>query len=312
MIDLHSDTLYRLYIDKSEASLDDNSYSVDAKKMRKGGVKAQCFAIFTPIKDHAPEDGLSDYERMCALHDRFTFEMNRSKYLKQAKCIEDIKSNSLSAILTVEDLSSLEGDEERLKNLASWGVMIASITWNYENVYAYPCSLDKMLMQKPLKKKGYELLEQLKAYNIAVDVSHLNDGGFYSVASSGVKMLATHSNCRAITNVPRNLTDEMLVKLADCGGVAGLNFCPSFLRDFKDGEERVSEVDAMVRHVMHAYKVAGEDVLALGTDFDGIGGRLQLENSAALPQLFEALKKAGLPASAINKMKEENVLRLLS
>jgi len=315
MIDLHCDTIYKLVEENSQESLDKNSFSVDAEKLRKGGVKGQCFALFTPVKDSAPSDGLTDWQRLNKLHDRFVSELERSTLLKQAKSVSEILSNEISAILTIEDMTPLEGKRDRLEEVASWGIMISSITWNYENEYGYPNSQDKAIMSSGLKKRGFEALEFFKEHNIAVDVSHLSDGGFWDVLSSGCKVLATHSDCRSLVSVSRNLTDEMLKALADKGGIAGLNFCPSFLHDYSKAskeEEYISAISDMVRHVMHMYKVAGEDILAIGTDFDGIGGALEISTSAELQLLFEALSKAGLPQRAIDKLKMENALRVLS
>ena len=311
-IDLHSDTVYKLYMEKSQESLDKNPFSVDGKRMKEGFVNGQCFALFTPTHESAPSDGLSDFERLNALHDRFVFEMKRSKLLHQAKDAKSISEDKTSAILTIEDLGPFEGVAERLELLPTWGVLIASLTWNYETAYAYPNSKDSTIMSKGLKEKGFEALSFFKEHNIVADVSHLNDGGFWDVIEAGVRVMATHSNCRAITNVSRNLTDEMIKALADKGGVAGLNFCPSFLSNFKEGEERISRISDMVTHVMHAYKVGGEDVLALGTDFDGIGGTLEISSPDKLYLLWDALKKAGLSERIIDKMKGLNALRVLS
>lgn len=311
IIDLHCDTVYKLYTDESTDSLDRNSCSVDAERMIKGGVSGQCFAIFTPINAEAPSDGLTDWQRMNGIHDRFTAELKRSTQLKQAFSAADIKNDTHLAILTVEELGPLEGKIERLEEIASWGVRISGLTWNWENVYGYPNSKDPGIMSKGLKEKGFEALEFFREHDIAVDVSHLSDGGFYDVINSGCKVLATHSNSRAITDVTRNLTDEMLKALADKGGVAGLNFCPSFLTSFSDGEEHVSRVSDMVRHVMHIYNTAGEDVLALGTDFDGIGGVLEIPSPDYLYLLWDALRSAGLSERIIDKMKGTNALRVL-
>lgn len=311
IIDLHSDTVYKLWKENSKDSLDHNGFNVDAERMQKGGVSGQCFALFTPMNADAPSDGLDGWQRLNVLHDRFVSELSRSTILSQVHSRSDIREGESKAILTIEDLGPLDGVEGRLEEVSSWGVRISSLTWNWENAYGYPNSKDPEIMAKGLKEKGFEALEFFKAHNIAVDVSHLSDGGFWDVLSSGCKVLATHSNARALTDVSRNLTDEMLKALADKGGVTGLNFCPMFLSSFKEGEQHVSRVSDMVAHVMHIYKVAGEDILALGTDFDGIGGKLEIDSPDKLCLLWDALSSAGLPGRIIDKMKGGNALRLL-
>lgn len=311
IIDLHCDTVYRLWKEKSPDSLDHNSFNVDAERMRRGGVCGQCFALFTPMNSDAPDDGLDGWQRLNMLHDRFVSELGRSSLLTQVHSRKDIREGGCGAILTIEDLGPLDGVDSRLEEIASWGVRISSLTWNWENAYAYPNSKDPEIMSKGLKKKGFEALEFFREHDIAADVSHLSDGGFWDVLSSGCKVLATHSNARAVRNVSRNLTDEMLKALADKGGVAGLNFCSFFLSEAGEGDHPLSRISDMVTHVMHLYKVAGEDVLALGTDFDGIGGELEIPSPDKLCLLWNALSDAGLPERVIDKMKGENALRLL-
>ena len=110
------------------------------------------------------------------------------------------------------------------------------------------------------------------------------------------------------------LSDEQLKILADHGGIAGLNLCPAFLHDEKaeTADEAVSRIEDMVRHVMHIYRTAGADALAIGTDFDGIGGRLDIRTHRDIPKLFDALMEAGLPASAVDKLAYANAARVLS
>ena len=137
------------------------------------------------------------------------------------------------------------------------------------------------------------------AKGMIVDVSHLSDGGFYDVAGllKG-PFVASHSNSRSLCPHPRNLTDDMLRILGEHGGLAGLNFCPRFLRP----DQNASEIDDMVRHIRHMVNEAGLEAVGLGSDLDGISGDLEISNIRQIPLLERALKKSGFPESAIEKV----------
>lgn len=313
MIDFHVDTIYQLVINKSGESLESNSFAVDVRRMKKAGVKAICFALFTPEENNLFP---SRWELFNALHDRFQHEMDLASLLiKQAYNASDIIHNETSAVLTVEDIGPLDGDDEKLELLDSWGVRIASLIWNNENAYAYPNSTDPAIMARGLKKKGHEAVEALSGMDIILDVSHLSDGGFQDVYDHGVKMVATHSDSRALCNHPRNLTDDMARKIAQRGGIIGMNVCPIFLRNYPADsrmEDCESRIQDMVDHIMHFYNVAGEDVIAIGSDLDGTEGSLELANVLDYCKLYDPLRKAGLSASQIEKFYYGNGLRVLA
>lgn len=117
--------------------------------------------------------------------------------------------------------------------------------------------------------------------------------------------IASHSNARAVTSHPRNLTDEMIRAIAEKGGVIGLNFCPGFL-----SSRNISTINGMLRHIHHIYQVGGEDVLALGSDLDGISGRIQLDSCDKIPLLAGALKRYKMSDRVLEKMWNKNALRV--
>ncbi len=309
MIDLHSDTIYRLVYAEEGESLLHSKLSITKKALEDGKVGAQCFALYVH------DEGLphSPWKELNILHDRFVKEITEAN-IPQIRDINEY-DGSVKAILTTEEGSSIEGDASRLSILKEWGVMSFGLTWNFENELGYPNSKDKSIMEKGLKENGFEAVSECERLGIAVDVSHLSDGGFWDVvkATHG-PFLATHSNSRAMTDVSRNLTDEMIRALADKGGVMGLTFHPSFLPatpntavDFSKAPSRISD---MVRHVEHIYQVGGENILAIGTDFDGIYGDFDIPTPASMHLLFEALAKRGMPSSVIDKLKKDNAIRV--
>ena len=309
VIDLHCDTILRLS-EKGCENLFSSSGHINYDKLVKGDVLCQCFALFTKMHELV-DDSYSPFERLTKLYEIFLKEISNSKgKIKRAYNAKDIIANkdTISAMLTIEGLDGLEGKIENALTLCSWKPKIASLTWNWENELAYPQSDDKTIMAKGLKPFGFEVIELFNSEDIIVDVSHLSDGGFWDCINKASKVVATHSDSRAITNVGRNLTDEMIKALADKGGVVGLNFCSSFLTSDKSHESRISD---MIIHVKHMLNVGGEDVLAIGSDFDGIGGKLEIDGPDKFPLLEEALHKAGLSYSVIEKMFYKNILRLL-
>lgn len=311
MIDLHSDTIYRLWEESREGeSLKKNTFMIDLERLEKGHVTGQCFALFTPMYEHRVKGkDLSCWEVVNQMHDTFSSEIALAG-IPQLKNIEETNDGKPHAILTTEEGSILEGDISRLQILKEWGVKIFGFTWNYENELAYPNSEDSTIMNKGLKEKGIEALEECERLGILVDVSHLNDGGFYDIASRAKKpFIATHSNSRAMTDVTRNLTDDMLRVLADHGGVAGLNLCPAFLRT-NDSTERKSRVEDMVRHIKHIVEIAGEDVVAIGSDLDGIGGELEINGPDKFYLLENSLVKAGFSSYLIDKLFKDNAYRV--
>ena len=314
MIDLHSDTIYALWKDERDASLVSNDLSIDLGKLTSGGVTGQCMALFTPMYGLVPpqHQGKTPWQILNELHDRFVSETEKAG-IPVMKNTGDLRDGGVHAILTTEEGAAIEGDISRLRILHSWGVRIFGLTWNWENELGYPNSSDPEIMAKGLKEKGIEAVEECGRLGIIIDVSHLSDGGFMDVARySRLPFVATHSNSRSVTGVSRNLSDEELRILADHGGVAGLNLCPAFLHDERAEreEDAVSRVEDMVRHVSHIYRTAGEDVLAIGTDFDGIGGQLEIATPASMHILRDALSESGLSSSVLDKMWTGNAERV--
>ena len=314
MIDLHSDTIYSLWRD-GHGSLISNSLSIDKDSLGRGGVTGQCFALFTPMHDLVPaaHRGESPWEILNALHERFISETEKAA-IPLMRHVRDL-DGGVHAILTTEEGGAIEGDISRLSILRGWGVRIFGLTWNWENELGYPNSRDPEAMRKGLKEKGIEAVRECGRLGMIVDVSHLSDGGFMDVARYAEgPFIATHSNARSVTDVPRNLTDDELRMLADNGGIAGLNLCPAFLRDgaSADDADAVSAISDMVRHTMHIYRTAGEDALAIGTDFDGISGKLEIPSPDRLYLLRDALCRSGIAQSVLDKMWEGNAKRVLS
>jgi membrane dipeptidase len=165
-------------------------------------------------------------------------------------------------------------------------------------------------MSRGLKEFGIEAVKYMNKIGMIIDVSHLSDGGFYDVAEYSEKpFVASHSNVRNLASYQRNLKDDMIKKIAEKGGIIGLNFAPKLLNE--NASNKDSRIKEMIKHLNYIKNVGGESVLALGSDFDGIHGNLEIERSNKMPLLFKALKKNGWSDDLIDKFRVENALRVI-
>lgn len=306
-IDLHCDTIAALMERTSEGSLWRNSGQVDIAKLRAGGVGVQFFACyFDKMQVLSP---YAKAKEMIAFAKREIAEAREQ--IELARCTADIdtaeETGKIAAFLTIEDGGALEGDMAHLQEFCEEGVRLITLTWNYPNEIGYP-NIGYRDSDKGLSPFGREVVLEMERMGMIVDVSHLSDQGFYDVAELMTRpFIASHSNARSITDHPRNLTDDMIRSIASAGGVIGLNFANLFL-----GNSPISLVTDMVRHVQHIYRVGGAEILALGTDFDGIDPAVEICDASKLPKLWDALHKAGFTAREIEQMQSLNVRRVLS
>lgn len=317
-IDMHCDTLLEAYVAGAK-DLFSLPGMVDFQKMRRGGALAQFFAVFMPparIREFHPElTEFTDesYFETCVKTLRDSVATH-SDIIALAQNADDILRNraagKMSALLTVEDGRMVQNDLARLDMLHQKGVRVIGLTWNGENCLGCPTSSDPEKMARGLTDFGKEAVEYMQQLGIVVDVSHLSDGGFRDVAALCKKpFVATHSNCRALSPHPRNLTDEMIRTVARSGGVIGINFCPEFLQP--DITSKQSTVERMVAMALHMKQVGGVDVIAFGSDLDGIGGELEVGSADRMPLLIDALSAAGFTDDELEKICSGNVLRVL-
>ena len=317
IIDMHCDTISGILRAKNngeEVSLRENDMSVDLKKLKEGGYLCQNFALFTHL-DSVLKKGESPLAHAILLSDTMDKEMIANPdmicpVVTGTELEKNLADGILSGLKTIEEGAVYEGKVENLQLLYERGVRMSTLTWNYENCFGYPNSRDPEKMALGLKPFGREAVKRMNELGILVDTSHLSDGGFYDVAAISDKpFIASHSNARALSPHPRNLTDDMLRIIGEKHGVAGLNFYGAFLSD--DGTGKASVVSDMVRHALYIVGKAGEDALAIGSDFDGFEGECQIRTPLEMPLLFESLKKAGLTERQIEKAIHLNARRVI-
>ena len=321
-IDLHADTILPILQQGKHSSLYENDQThIDIKRLQAGHALAQCFAVWLPDEDFDIIDvGSSfistnqeeDLEYIDLAVNRLNKEIEQhSDVIAWAKNTTEIRQNDqegkISAILTLEDARAVNNSLENIDRFYKQGFQMIGILWNQENCFGFPNSANPKINQKGLKPFGIEAIQYMDELGIFVDVSHLNDGGITDVLKYSKKpVLATHSNARSIANHPRNLVDEHIEGIANSGGVVGLCISPRFLR----GEGNDSTIDDMIRHLDYILDIGGEDVLAIGTDFDGTTGNFEIGSPKEMPKLFERLEQQNWPQERIEKLASKNALRV--
>lgn len=305
-IDLHADTISALMCGVSKGTFRENTGQVDIAKLNKGGVGTQFLACyFDKTEVDSPYKVAKDMVR-------FTKKEleNCADAVMLARSVADMeqaeREGKIATFLTIEEGGALEGKMEHLTEFYEDGVRLITLTWNYPNELGYP-NIGYRDADKGLTSFGREIVCEMERLGILVDVSHLSDRGFYDVAEMMTKpFVASHSNARSITEHPRNLTDDMIRMIAEAGGVIGLNFANIFL-----GDSPVSLVDDMVRHARYIYQIGGRDVLALGSDFDGIDPAVEIRDASMLSLLWDRMARDGFTEDDIERMQSKNVTRVL-
>lgn len=302
-IDLHCDTASKIFYEN--LSLNSELCKANIKNLKKGGSLGQVFAFFIDQK-------LNDdpYDEFVKLYNNFIKEIKEnSSEIEIVKNLEELnnaeKEGKIGAFISIEEGEVIKGSINNLRKVYEMGVRILTITWNYKNQLGYP-NKNYTYRDKSLTEKGIEIIEKCEDLGIIPDSSHLSDAGFYDLIKVCKKpFIASHSNARAITNHPRNLDDHMIKSLAEKGGIMGINFCSDFL-----GTKSVSSIEDMILHIKHIKNIGGIDVIALGSDFDGIENEVEIKNSSEFNKLYSGLKNNNFSEIEIEKIFYKNVIRV--
>lgn len=309
-IDLHCDTASHIL--ENNKKLYKNDICVDIEKLKIANAKAQFFAMFIE-KDKVK----SSYEYCKKMIKKFKDELNENKKdISLCRNYWDLKNanknGKIGAFLTIEEGAAIEGSIEKLCEFKNDGISLITLTWNFENEIGFP-NYKFEFKDKGLKNRGIEIVEKMNELGIIIDVSHLSDQGFYDCIKHSKKpIIASHSNARMQSPHSRNLTDDMLKQLANSGGVTGINFCSAFLINRNDVlDNELATLDDMVRHIKHIKNTAGIDVIALGSDFDGISNQVEIKNSSKMMILASRLEQEGFNINEIEKIFYKNSERII-
>ncbi len=303
-IDLHCDTMTELALRPERGTLASNNCEIDISKLRKGGCFIQDFAIW--YDQGSGEEPWGYYKKILATYQKEIAANDCMMPILSAGDIDTCRSaGKIGALLSIEGGDVIGGSLAKLQQVCRDGVRLITLTWNYANELAYPNGTEGE--DKGLTETGWAIVEAMNDLGIIVDTSHLNDIGTRQLLERAKKApMASHSCARALKEHKRNLTDDLIRGFGDKGGLIGLNFSNHFL-----GDTEISMVKDMVRHAKHIRDIGGEDVLALGSDFDGIQPTLEIEDASQMGKLAEALLSGGFTEDQVEKMFYRNAERYL-
>ncbi|MBL1229333.1 dipeptidase [Enterococcus sp. BWB1-3] len=317
-IDMHCDTIMKIYQSKQNGSaeyLRSNTFQIDRKKLKKGEYLLQNFALFMDKKETA--DPYKTCKEMIAC---FYEEMEKNQdWIKPVKSYADIQANQndnlMSALLTMEEGAPVCGDLKKLEEFYQEGVRMMTLTWNYLNEIGFPNAAffneetqTLTTAQQGLTEQGTAIVQRMEQLGMIIDVSHGSDQLVEDVLTHTKKpFVASHSNARAVCSHFRNLPDPLIKKIAERGGVIGINYFDLFL---KEENRFVSLTDAFIAHVNHFHTIGGIDCIGLGSDFDGIPVSSELPDASSVTKLYQALDQAGYSSGEVEKIFTGNVLRL--
>jgi membrane dipeptidase len=343
VFDGHNDVLARLYqaggLAAAETFITGRDGHIDIAKAAAGGFGGGLFAIFVPssanLDSKAREMRKSRYDLVlpqqitsgqalpavlaqAAILSRLE-ESNVLKICTSSRQIRDCLEggdgqDKIAAVMHIEGAEAIDQDFHALDVLYRAGLRSIGPVWSRPTIFGhgvpfrFPASPD---IGPGLSEHGIRLVKRCDTMGIVLDLSHLNEAGFWDVAKHSSKpLIATHSNCHAICPHSRNLTDRQLAAIAESDGLVGLNFAVAFLRD--DGR-MITDVplSQMLRHLDHLIDRLGEDRVGLGSDFDGAKIPDEISDAGGLPNLREAMRGHGYDEQLISKLCYQNWLRVL-
>ncbi|MFZ0444467.1 MAG: dipeptidase [Bacillus sp. (in: firmicutes)] len=292
IIDLHCDALFKLSEAKGKLSFAHSpELNTNIEKLKIGGVKVQCFAIF--IEPDVPSD--QQFQAVLGqVHYFYEEVLGKNPEMKQIKKWSDfhtLKSGEIGAMLTLEGVDAIGNDITKLTILYQLGVRSIGLTWNQANLAADGAEEPR---GGGLTVFGKEIVCWNNEHHVLTDVSHLCERSFWDVMELAKYPIASHSNSRKLCDHPRNLTDEQARAMFKKGGMIHVVYYPTFIR-----ETGGASIDDLIAHIDHFCSLGGKEQIGLGSDFDGI--------STFVKDLEDASKNQNLIEKLLGYYKEDDV-----
>lgn len=339
IFDGHNDTLLRFYQNEDVETRDFLSEMegghIDLERARRGGFAGGFFAVYVPnreskidpdnmpdtTKPYAPPAVGFDFAHRAAMRmtaDLFRLEAESTGQIKIARSADELQacidSGVFAAILHFEGAEAIDEDLNALEVFYQAGLRSLGIVWSRPTIFAhgvpiaFPSSPD---IGPGLTDAGVRLVKRCNELGIMIDLSHMNERGFWDVAAlSDAPLVATHSNVHALCPISRNLTDKQLDAIRASDGMVGLNFATGFLNE--DGSwDSDRPLDVMVRHLDYLVERLGETRVGLGSDYDGARVPDAVGDVSKLPNLTAALREAGYNDDLLHKLTHQNWVRVL-
>jgi membrane dipeptidase len=342
IFDGHNDVLLRLFNKRqSEAERlfleGEKEGQLDFPRALAGGFGGGMFAIFVSSKDevgdidelmrgqsydvplpgviHSPA-ALPATIAMAALLLRIErASEGRFKVCRSAAEIRScLEQGVMAAVMHIEGAEAIDAEFNVLDVLWQSGLRSLGIVWSRPNIFGHgvPFRFPSSPETGPgLTEAGKALVRACNERRIMIDLSHLNEKGFWDVAHiSNAPLVATHSNAHSVSPHARNLTDDQLAAIKDSGGMVGINFATCFLRPDGQVDSRTG-LDTLIRHLDHLIQQVGIDSVGFGSDFDGAKVPDAIGDAAGLANLRQALVDRGFSSDVLRKLCHENWLRVL-
>lgn len=351
ILDTHMDSPMLLLNAEGKYDLADSPGNFNYEKARKGGLDAAFMAVY--ISPSMRESG-GAYDLANKMIDLIEESIsNNPDKFAPALTPDDIKNNFTRRLISlpmgIENGTALEEKLENIEHFYNRGIRYITLTHSRANGIC-DSSFDEEKVWKGLSPFGKEVVAEMNRLGIMIDVSHASDEAFFQILElSEAPVLATHSSCRHfIPGFERNMSDEMIKKLAEKGGVIQINFCTSFLdQEYADAYDEISEkfmafleeenlawrdekavefreklqqenpmpevpLSRVVDHIEHVIGLVGIDHVGLGSDFDGIGDSVPvgMEDVSKYRELVNEMSGRGITRRDIEKICGGNLLRL--
>jgi len=338
IFDGHNDTLLRFYnnddLELSDFLSEMDGGHIDLVRARRGGFAGGFFAVFVPNKERIDPDNMPDlskpytspavdlgFSQIAANRltaDLFRLESLSEGQIKVVRSADELQgcidNGVFAAILHFEGAEAIDEELNALEVFYRAGLRSLGIVWSRPTIFAhgvpiaFPSSPD---IGPGLTDAGKRLVRRCNELGIMIDLSHMNEKGFWDVAAlSDAPLVATHSNVHALCPISRNLTDAQLDAIKASDGMVGLNFATGFLNE--DGSwDADRPLDVMVRHLDYLVERLGETRVGLGSDYDGARVPSAVGDVSKLPNLIAALQGAGYNDALLHKLTHQNWVRVL-
>ena len=319
VFDGHSDLLY----DVARRRLAGEKQVLERRhrgRLEKGGVEGLVLALWTSSTGETFWPAVPGAETAAA-RTAMTVECARTEFAEcpwlavvrtAAEAERARAAGKLYAFLGVEGMAAIGEDLSGIDRYADWGARLGMLTWNEENALATGAGGDAY---SGLTELGKQAIRRMGRRGMLTDVSHLNDGGFRDVMKlADGPVIASHSNCRGLCDVRRNLTDDQLRAVRDADGVVGLNAYARFIGETPEEQT----VRRLALHAAHMAEVMGVDHVGCGFDFveflddgDAPSRTAGLADAGEVPNLFTCLAELGMTAEELEKIARLNFQRVL-
>jgi membrane dipeptidase len=324
----------------------------DIPRMKEGGLDADFFAIY--VAASYARNGGSARRALDMIDGVYEQARRHPESLEMAFTSDDIrrihKTGKIASLMGIEGGHAIEDSLSALRQFYRLGVRYMTLTHTNTNNWADSSgdvNNPNVKHHNGLTDFGREVVREMNRLGMMVDISHVSDKTFWdAIETSQAPVIASHSSARALTDVPRNMTDDMLKAVAKKGGVVMVNFGKGFVNtkyvkpspetqakmdeirnqysgDLRTMREKLRELqgppprvplDMLIEHFVHIAKVAGVDHVGIGSDFDGVGGQLPegMEDISKLPEITYELLKRGYSDADVKKVLGENFLRTMA